>query len=284
MCTVRSVWLLKRASHSRSPQAVRSWTTMETPLPQDTSTLFGLTDKVVLVTGGSRGLGREMAVAFARAGADVAITSRDEQSCAAVAKEVEALGRQAFVRPCHVGRWNELPGLVDDVYDRFGRVDVLVNNAGKSPQYDRLVDVSEELFDSVLSLNLKGPFRMTALVAPRMVEAGGGSVINVSSTSSVRPDPSVVPYAAAKAGLNAMTSALAQAYAPAVRVNTLLPGPFATDVSQHWTDSTREALSARTVLGRIGRPSEIAGAAVYLASDAASFTTGSLLTVDGGSR
>lgn len=243
-----------------------------------------LTGKVALVTGSSRGLGREIALAFAAAGADVAITSRNLDSCRSVANEVRALGARAFVHPCHVGRWDELGGLVEAVYGEFGRVDVLVNNAGKSPLYDKLVEVSEGLYDSVLDLNLKGPFRLTALVATRMVEAGGGCVINVSSTSSLRPDPQVVPYAAAKAGLNAMTVAMAQAFAPTVRVNAILPGPFATDVSTHWTDETRALLTDRTVLGRIGRPHEIAGAALYLAGDASSYTTGSLLTVDGGLR
>jgi NAD(P)-dependent dehydrogenase (short-subunit alcohol dehydrogenase family) len=243
-----------------------------------------LAGKVALVTGGSRGLGREMVLAFAAAGADVAITSRSADGCRAVAAEVEAMGRRAFVHPCHVGHWDELPGLVDAVYAEFGRVDVLVNNAGKSPLYDDLADVTEKLYDAVLDLNLKGPFRLTVLVADRMVEAGGGCVINVSSTAALRPDPDVVPYAAAKAGLNIMTVAMAQAFAPTVRVNAIIPGPFATDVSTHWTDQTRATLTARTALGRVGRPHEIAGAAVYLASDAASYTTGSLLTVDGGAR
>jgi NAD(P)-dependent dehydrogenase (short-subunit alcohol dehydrogenase family) len=255
---------------------------MTTAAPPGSS--YELSGKVALVTGGSRGLGREIVLAFAAAGADVAITSRNADSCAAVAAEVQALGRRAFVHPCHVGHWDELDGLVDAVYGEFGRVDILVNNAGKSPLYDTLADVSEKLYDAVLDVNLKAPFRLTALVATRMAAAGGGSVINVSSTSSLRPDPQVVPYAAAKAGLNAMTVAMAQAFAPWVRVNAILPGPFATDVSTHWSDETRALLTGRTALGRIGQPSEIAGAAVYLASDSASFTTGTLLSVDGGVR
>lgn len=252
--------------------------------PEPATSAGSLVGKIALVTGGSRGLGREIVLAFAAAGADVAITSRSAASCAAVAGEVEAIGRRAFVHPCHVGHWDELEGLVEAVYAEFGRIDILVNNAGKSPLYDRLADVSEKLYDAVLDVNLKGPFRLTALVATRMTDAGGGSVINVSSTSSLRPDPNVVPYAAAKAGLNAMTVAMSQAFAPAVRVNAILPGPFATDVSTHWTDETRELLTGRTALGRIGQPSEIAGAAVYLAGDSASFTTGTLLSVDGGVR
>lgn len=243
-----------------------------------------LAGRVALVTGGSRGLGREMVLAFAAAGADVAIASRNADTCCRVVVELEALGRRAFVHPCHVGHWDELPGLVDAVYDEFGRLDVLVNNAGKSPLYDDLSDVSEKLYDAVLDLNLKGPFRLSVLAAARMAEAGGGCIINISSTAALRPDPGVVPYAAAKAGLNAMTVAMAQSFAPTVRVNAIIPGPFATDVSTHWTEQTRASLTGHTALGRVGQPHEIAGAALYLASDAASYTTGSLLTVDGGFR
>lgn len=249
-----------------------------------TPVIGALSGKTALVTGGSRGLGREMVLAFAAAGADVAISSRNADDCAAVAAEVEELGRKAFVHPCHLGHWDDLEGLADAVYGAFGHVDVLVNNAGKSPRYDRLVDVSESLYDTVLDLNLKAPFRLTSLIATRMADDRGGSVINVSSISAVRPDPHVVTYAAAKAGLNAMTVAMAQAFAPKVRVNAIVPGPFATDISKHWTDQTRELFTQRTALGRVGQPAEIAGAAVYLASDASSYTTGSLLTVDGGAR
>lgn len=245
--------------------------------------LFDLTGRVALVTGGSRGLGREIALAFAAAGADVAIASRDGDACARVGDEVRALGRRALARSCHVGRWAELDGLADAVHAEFGRIDVLVNNAGKSPLYADLADITEAHYDSVLDLNLKGPFRLTTLVAGRMRAAGAGSVINVSSIAALRPDPTALPYSAAKAGLNAMTVAMAQAFAP-VRVNAIVPGAFATDISAHWTDDVRAELGARAALGRIGRPSEIVGAALYLASDAAGFTTGSVLTVDGGVR
>ncbi|MHA6795433.1 SDR family NAD(P)-dependent oxidoreductase [Pseudonocardia bannensis] len=245
---------------------------------------FDLTGKVALITGGSRGLGREMALAFAGAGADVAVASRNLAACEAVADEIRALGRESFAYACHLGRWEQVGELADAVLDRFGRVDVLVNNAGKSPLYDDLADVSEAMYDSVLDLNLKGPFRLTTLLAGRMRDGGGGSVINVSSVAAIRPDPSAAPYSAAKAGLNALTVALAHAYGPAVRVNAIMPGAFATDISTHWDDEVRTTLAGRAALNRVGRPSEITGAALYLASDAASFTTGSVLTVDGGTR
>ena len=244
--------------------------------------LFDLTDRVVLVTGGSRGLGREIAFAAARCGADVVIASRKYDACVATADEIAAeTGRAAFPYQVHVGRWDELDGLVDAAYDRFGRVDVLVNNAGMSPLYDKLTDVSEKLFDAVMNLNLKGPFRLSALVGERMVAAGGGNIINVSTHGSLRPHPSFIPYAASKAGLNAMTEGLALAFGPTVRVNTLMPGPFLTDISKAWNFEGADPFAA-SALQRAGQPREIVGAALFLMSDASSFTSGSILRADGG--
>lgn len=245
--------------------------------------LFDLTDQVVLVTGGSRGLGREMALAAARCGADVVIASRDLDSCVRTAEEIAAAtGRDALPYAVHVGRWDQLDGLVAAAYDRFGKVDTLINNAGMSPTYESLTSVTEKLFDAVLNVNLKGPFRLSALVGERMVAAGRGSIINVSSVASIRPRPYVVPYAAAKAGLNAMTEALALAYGPAVRVNTLMAGPFYTDIIKAWDPDATAKMVAHHALKRAGQPSEIAGAALFLASAASSFATGSTLKVDGG--
>jgi NAD(P)-dependent dehydrogenase (short-subunit alcohol dehydrogenase family) len=181
----------------------------------------------------------------------------------------------------HVGRWDQLDGLVDATYERFGKVDTLINNAGMSPLYDKLSNVTEKLFDAVVNLNLKGPFRLSALVGERMVAAGSGSIINVSSTGSLRPNGGIIPYAAAKAGLNAMTEGLAQAFGPTVRVNTLMAGPYLTDVSKAWDLSGGNNFSHH-FLKRAGDPREIVGAALFLASDASSFTTGSILRTDGG--
>ena len=183
----------------------------------------------------------------------------------------------------HVGRWDQLDGLVEATYERFGKVDTLINNAGMSPLYDKLTNVTEKLFDSVVNLNLKGPFRLSALVGERMVAAGSGSIINVSSTGSLRPNGGIIPYAAAKAGLNAMTEGLAQAFGPTVRVNTLMAGPFLTDVSKAWgLESGNTNMFGHHWLKRAGDPPEIVGAALFLASDASSFTTGSILRADGG--
>lgn len=245
--------------------------------------LFDLTDKVVLVTGGSRGLGREIAFAAARCGADVVIASRNLDSCKETAAEIEAeTGRTTFPYQVHVGRWDQLDGLVDAVYARFGKVHVLVNNAGMSPLYESLTAVSEKLFDSVMNLNFKGPFRLTALVGERMVADGGGSIINVSTSGSRRPDAHMLPYAASKAGLNALTEGFALAYGPTVRVNTLMPGPFLTDVSKAWDIEATTAGVQHFALKRIGNPPEIVGAALFLMSDASSYTSGSIIRADGG--
>jgi NAD(P)-dependent dehydrogenase (short-subunit alcohol dehydrogenase family) len=242
-----------------------------------------LAGKVALVTGGSRGLGRAMVLAFADAGADVVIASRKLDNCKAVAVEVEERGRRAHPVGCHVGHWDELDGLVDQAYGTFGRVDVLVNNAGMSPLYPDLPSVTEELWDKVLGVNLKGPFRLTALVGTKMAAGPhGGSIINVSSTGSIRPAPHMLPYDAAKAGLNALTEGFARAFGPTVRVNTIMAGPFLTDISKAWDPKVLERGMPHHSLGRAGEPDEIVGAALFLATDASSFTTGSIVRVDGG--
>lgn len=241
--------------------------------------------KVVLITGGSRGLGRAMALAFAAAGADIAIIGRKIDSCLDTAKEVEALGCKAFPYAAHVANWAGIDAMVEAVYGEFGQVDVLINNAGMSPLYPSLDEVTEELFDKVIGVNLKGPFRLSANVGRRMMEGNGGSIINISSTASVRPSPHAEPYGAAKAGLNALTLSFAHAYGPKVRVNCIMAGPFLTDVSKAWDMDAFEKRAEETIpLQRGGQPEEITGAALYLASDAASFTTGAVIAVDGGAH
>jgi NAD(P)-dependent dehydrogenase (short-subunit alcohol dehydrogenase family) len=247
------------------------------------SQLFDLSDRVVVVTGGSRGLGREIAFGCARMGADVVIASRKLDNCKSTAAEIEAeTGRRAWPYAVHVGRWDQLEPFVDAVYAEFGKVDVLFNNAGMAPRYDKLSDVTEQLFDSVLGLNFKGPFRLSSLIGERMVEAGRGSIVNVSSTGSLRPYQSIIPYASAKAAMNSMTLGMAEAFGPLVRVNTLMSGTMRTDISKHWDMDEIEPIVASIALQRVGDPPEIVGAALYLASDASSYTTGATIRVDGG--
>ncbi len=245
--------------------------------------LFDLTGRVALVTGGSRGLGKEMVLAFARAGADVVIASRKLEACSELAREVsQTTGRVAFPYACHIGRWDELEGLVDASYREFGKLDVLVNNAGKSPLYDHVASLTEAQYDSVLDLNLKGPFRLMSLVGTRMAQGAGGSIINISSIGAIRPTGNIIPYAGAKAALNAMTIGFAHAFGPKVRVNCIQPGSFLTDISKAWDMKAFAQQAKRIALRRGGEPSEIVGAALYFASDASSYTTGAILSVDGG--
>ncbi|HEY2658576.1 MAG TPA: glucose 1-dehydrogenase [Caulobacteraceae bacterium] len=241
---------------------------------------FDMTGKVVLVTGGSRGLGHEMAKAFAAQGADVIIASRKLEACEAVAAEITAMGRRSLAYGCHVGRWEELPGLVEAAYDSFGKVDVLINNAGMAPTAPRSSDITEELFDKTVGVNFKGPFRLSALIGDRMLAAGSGSIINISSTAAVKPSATYPVYAGSKAALNIMTQAHAFEFGPRVRVNAIMCGPFWTDIAKSWREQAdRESKAA---VRRIGRPEEIATTALYLASDRSSFTTGTIVQLDGG--
>ena len=244
-----------------------------------TDPLFDFTDKVVLVTGGSRGLGYQMVRAFAERGADVIIASRKIGNCEAVADEVRALGRRALAVQVHAAKWDSLDALIETSYREFGRIDILINNAGMSPRVAS-DEVTEALFDSVVGLNFKGPFRLASQVAKRMVEGAGGCIINVSSSGALMPLAAVVPYGSSKAALNAMTRSFAAEYGPKVRVNTLSAGPFLTDIADAWTEEQRA--TQNNALGRNGNPEEIVTAALFLASAASSYTTGATVRVDGG--
>ena len=241
--------------------------------------LFDLSGKVALVTGGSRGLGLQMVRAFARAGADVIIASRKLDACEAVAEEVRGMGRRALAVAVHAAKWPEIDALIEAAHAEFGRIDILVNNAGMSPAVPSH-EVTESLFDSVIGLNFKGPFRLASQVAHRMNQGDGGVIINVSSSGALMPLPQVIPYSGAKAALNAMTVSMAREYGPKVRVNTISAGPFLTDIANAWTPEARE--HSNNALGRPGRPEEVVTTALYLASPMSSFTTGAIVRVDGG--
>jgi NAD(P)-dependent dehydrogenase (short-subunit alcohol dehydrogenase family) len=241
--------------------------------------LFDLSGKVALVTGGSRGLGLQMVRAFAEHGADVIVASRKLDACEAAAEEVRSLGRRALAISAHVGKWDEIDKLIEAAYAAFGRIDILVNNAGMSPRQPSH-EVTEALFDSVMNLNFKGPFRLASQVAKRMADGDGGVIINISSSGALTPLPPVVPYSGAKAALNAMTVSFAHEYGPKVRVNTISAGPFLTDIAKAWPEEARQR--SNNALGRPGRPEEVVTTALYLASPASSFTTGAIVRVDGG--
>jgi NAD(P)-dependent dehydrogenase (short-subunit alcohol dehydrogenase family) len=220
-----------------------------------------------------------MVRAFAASGADVIIASRKLDACERAADEVRALGRRAMAISINASRWADMDRLAEAAYAEFGRIDILVNNAGMSPAIPSH-DISEEMFDKIVSLNFKGPFRLAANVAKQMADGDGGVIINISSSGALVPLPTVVPYSGAKAALNAMTVSLAREYGPKVRVNAISAGPFLTDIAKAWSPEDRETSS--NSLGRPGRPEEIVTTALYLASPASSFTTGAVIRVDGG--
>ncbi|WP_072801659.1 SDR family NAD(P)-dependent oxidoreductase [Rhodococcoides yunnanense] len=248
-----------------------------------TASLFDLTGKVALVTGGSRGIGRALVEGFAAAGADVVVVSRKFDACKQTADEVSAAtGRRIVPIAGHMGKWDECNRVVDEVYAQLGKVDILVNNAGMSPLYPDLDSVTEEYFDKVVGVNLKGPFRLGAAIGTRMAAGDGGSIINISSIGSLRPGAQALVYSAAKAGLNALTIGLAEAFGPTVRSNGILPGGVLTDIAESWTEEETAVRTQHIPLRRGGTPADFVGTALWLAGDASAWITGELVRVDGG--
>ena len=241
--------------------------------------------KIVVITGGSKGLGRAMALGFAGAGADVVVASRKLEPCEQVATEIRSMGRRALAVSCHVGDWSQCEALVAVTVAEFGRIDVLVNNAGIAPVPPSLKEVTSELFDKTIDVNLKGPLRLSALAAEHM--PSGGAIINISSKASTHPSPFTVVYAVAKAGLNTLTKAAAQEFGPrGIRVNGIICGTFDTDSLRRSYPTDEAWLAAASVVGpgRIARADEIVGTALYLASDASSYMSGEMVLLDGGGR
>jgi len=228
-----------------------------------------------------------MGEGLAAAGATVVVSSRKQDSCERVATEIaDATGAKTVGLACHVGHWDEVPAFVDAVYDAVGRVDVLVNNAGVSPMPVTLVDLELALLDKLLDVNFKGPLRLSTLMAPRMRDDGGGSIINVSSLAAYRGSPNNAPYSTSKAALNNLTQVMAAEWAGwGIRVNAIAPGPFLTELLAGG-DARNPGMIARTaeavLLKRVADPDEIVGAVIYLASDASSFVTGEDHRVGGG--
>ena len=250
----------------------------------DLMNAIDLTGKVAVVTGGSRGLGLEISRGLSRAGATVAIASRKLAACEKVVEELVAAGARASAHAFNAGCWGDCDRLHAEVTERWGGAQILVNNAGMSPVAPSSLETTEELFDKIVAVNLRAVFRLSALFGVQMRSANGGSIVNISSSGSLRPSPGFAPYAAAKAGVNVLTNTFAQEFGPKVRVNTVMPGPFHTNATKAWSRSEEFSRHAERALplGRAGEPPEIVGAVLYLVSDFASFTTGACLTVDGG--
>jgi NAD(P)-dependent dehydrogenase (short-subunit alcohol dehydrogenase family) len=247
--------------------------------------VFSLSGKVALVTGGSRGIGKAIAVGLARFGADVAVTSRKLPDLEEVAKEIKGLGRRSMAVATHVGRVEEIRNLVPKVKDELGRIDILVNNAGTNPTMDSAIDIEERAWDSIMNLNLKGLFFLGQVTARVMKEQGGGTIVNVASVAGITPD--ILPvYSISKAGVIMATKVMAQQWAQyGVRVNAVAPGLTKTRFSEAlWSNPAIEkVVMDRTPLRRVAEADEMVGAVVFLASDASSYVTGHTLVVDGGS-
>ena len=245
---------------------------------------FSLDGKIALITGGSRGIGRAIALTFADAGADIVVCSRKLPDLEGVAEEIKAKGRKSLAIASHVAKPEESKNLVEKVVAEFGRIDILVNNAGTNPYYGPLLDAEERAWDVTMNVHLKGPFLLGQMVARVMKEQGGGSIINIASITSLRAGELAI-YCVTKAGLIMLTQVMAKEWGQYnIRVNAVAPGLIKTRLSEAlWKESDRyEAAVHETVLGRLGEPEDIAGAALYLVSDAASHVTGETILVDGG--
>jgi NAD(P)-dependent dehydrogenase (short-subunit alcohol dehydrogenase family) len=247
-----------------------------------------LAGKVVIVTGATKGLGRAIAEGFAGEGSRVVVSSRKQDLCEQVAGEITAAtGAEVLPLACHVGDWDAIPGFVDRVVERFGTVDVVVNNAGISPGFTNLVDVSREFWQKIFSVNLDGPLRLGQLVAPVMRDHGGGTIVNVATMGAYGGGgPGNAAYGASKAALLSLTRAMAREWAPwGIRVNAVSPGPIRSEMTEGAERSAPgfyERAGAATMLGRVADTVEIVGPVLYLASAASSYVTGDDHLVSGG--
>jgi len=249
---------------------------------------FKLDGKKAIVTGASRGIGQEIAIALAEAGADVAVCGRKPETLEPVAQEIRARGREALPIACHVGKSDQIKPFLDEVYAKFGKVDILVNNAATNPIFGPTLNADEKAFDTIMATNLKGPFLLSLEVGKRMLkEKTRGSIINISSIAGITPGMGLGVYSVSKAGLIMLTKVLAHEWGAAgIRVNSVAPGVIKTKFSAAlWSnEAILNEVKKGYPLGRIGEPDEVPGAVVYLASDASSFVTGQTILVDGGGR
>jgi NAD(P)-dependent dehydrogenase (short-subunit alcohol dehydrogenase family) len=252
---------------------------------------FSLKDKVAVITGGGRGIGQAIAFAFAKAAAKVVVTSRKAQDLEATASEIRAFGGDAFPLPAHLGKIEEIRKMIDAVMSKYGRIDILVNNAGASPTTGSVLECDERLWDKLMDINLKGAYFVSQAAANIMVKQGGGKIINIASIDGHNPEPALSIYSISKAGMIMLTKAFAsELLRYNIQVNTISPGPVNTKMmNSHWghlspeeAQKVKEAVEKALPSGRLGNPDEVAGAALYLASDASSYVTGSEILIDGG--
>jgi dehydrogenase/reductase SDR family protein 4 len=245
-----------------------------------------LRGKVAIVTGGGRGIGKAITKRLAAAGANVAIASRKMNNLEATAKELASLPGKIVPIACHVGRLNELKNLVDTAEAKLGPVDVLVNNSATNIGQGPALNVTDEMLDKMIEINVKSALRLIRLIVPKMIERkSGGSIINIASIAGLRPQPGGLLYSFTKAGLIMMTQAWAQEFSPyGIRVNAIAPGLIQTDFSEYYwkNEALRQRIEATQPVRRIGQPDEIGYAAIFLASDESSFMTGQVMVIDGG--
>ncbi|MBN1643369.1 MAG: SDR family oxidoreductase [Dehalococcoidales bacterium] len=247
---------------------------------------FSLKGKVALITGGSRGIGRAIALAFAEAGAKVAISARKQQDLDAVADEINSKGQECLPTIAHVAKMDESRALLNRVKSHFGRIDILVNNAGTNPYNGPLIDAEEWAWDIIMNVNLKGPFMLSLMAAKLMREQGGGNIINMASATGIRPSDFHI-YGVSKAALIMLTQIMAREFGQYnIRVNAIAPGIITTRLSESlWKEpQNKEEIIKHCSLGRLGVPEDIAGAAIYLASDASKYVTGTTIIIDGGEK
>jgi gluconate 5-dehydrogenase len=249
--------------------------------------LFDLTGKVAIVTGSTKGIGRAMAEGLAGAGASVVVSSRKQDLCEQVAKEIaNTTGSETVGLACHVGNWDAIPDFVTKVVEHFGTIDVLVNNAGINPARIGPADMTLDYWRKLFTVNLEGPLRTSQCAAPIMRDHGGGSIVNIATMAAYSGGAAICAYGASKAALVNLTKSMAQEWAPwKVRVNVLAPGPFDSEMTEggeRTAPGFKQMIADGTLMRRIAEPHEIVGPVLYLASDASTFVTGDEISVSGG--
>ncbi len=246
---------------------------------------YNLEGKVAIVTGASRGIGKAIALGLASAGAKVVVASRRLPDLELVAKEIGEKGGEALPVVAHMRHKEDITILVNEAMKRFGRIDILVNNAATNPVFSSILDMEEKAWDQVMEVNLKGYFLLSQAVAKIMVNQKGGTIINISSRNALSPTVGLGAYAISKAGVAMLTKVMAKELGKyGIRVNALAPGLIQTRFSEAlWADDERrKRAEENTPLGRLGQPEDMAGAVVFLASEASNYLTGQVLLIDGG--